>query len=124
MDVVFLLNRQAQLQKPGWTAFNQKYSKVNPEKTTVGYMPIIQAPAHEMETLNMVVSEGFAHYRIPPTEACSTHSEEAVIPKHGAQMDNTSLQRHSCFGALHISMNFLMVSGQHTQDSGLSKIWI
>lgn len=41
--------------KEGWTMFNQNVSERSPEMTRVGYMPIIQAPAHEMDTLNTVV---------------------------------------------------------------------
>ena len=39
----------------GWSPFNQQLTKVNPEKTTIGFIPIIQAPAHELLTLNTVV---------------------------------------------------------------------
>ena len=43
----------------GWTGFNQSLSREEqPEVTKVGYMPIIQAPAHEMDTLNTVVKKG------------------------------------------------------------------
>ena len=40
---------------PSWTLYNQKASTVNPEQTTVGYLPIVQAPASELDTLNTVV---------------------------------------------------------------------
>lgn len=54
-DMVFLILRQGENSLSSWTAFNQSLSKINPELTTVGYMPIIQAPAHQMDTLNTVV---------------------------------------------------------------------
>lgn len=38
-----------------WSAFNQALSKCDPDLTTVGYMPLIQAPAHDFDTLNIVV---------------------------------------------------------------------
>jgi hypothetical protein len=38
-----------------WSAFNQALSKCDPDLTTVGYMPLIQAPAHHLDTINTVV---------------------------------------------------------------------
>ena len=39
-----------------WTVFNEKHTSTDPPITTVGYMPIIQAPAHEYDTLYMTVN--------------------------------------------------------------------
>ena len=55
-DLAFLLVRQNHEPKPSWTTFNERVSEVDPPKTIiVGYMPIIQAPAQELSTLNTVV---------------------------------------------------------------------
>ena len=54
-DFAYILKRQGQNPKSTWTGFNQEHSTKNPPKTTVGYMPIIQAPAHDAATLNTVV---------------------------------------------------------------------
>ena len=35
----------------GWTEFNQLLSENKQEVTTTGYLPILQAPAHEFDTL-------------------------------------------------------------------------
>ena len=59
-DLAVLLARQELDDKPGWTVFNQKHSSTNPEVTSVGYMPIILAPAHELNTLNTVVTQCMA----------------------------------------------------------------
>ena len=59
-DLAFVLSRQELENKPGWTVFNQKHSSMNPEVTSVGYMPIILAPAHELDTLNTVVKQCMA----------------------------------------------------------------
>lgn len=53
--MAFILIRQTMPEKPSWSHFNKDHTTENPEITTVGYMPIIQAPAHEMDTLNTVV---------------------------------------------------------------------
>ena len=55
-DMAFVVKRQDDGNaKEGWTSFNQAESNEAPEMTSVGYMPIIQAPAHELDTLNTVV---------------------------------------------------------------------
>ena len=54
-DMAFMLKRQHEQPRPTWTSFNQKHSQINPEQSIVGYLPIIQAPAHDIDTLNTVV---------------------------------------------------------------------
>ena len=48
-------NQQSGHSKTTWTEYNARRSKTNPEVTSVVYMPIIQKPAHELDTLNTVV---------------------------------------------------------------------
>ena len=58
LDLAFLLSRQSEEKRPSWTSFNQSHSIMpgeEPPQTTVGYMPIILAPAHELSTLNILV---------------------------------------------------------------------
>jgi hypothetical protein len=55
-DLVFIMTRCTQEPMPSLTLFNQKTSTVNPEQTSVGYLPIIQTPPHDIDTLNTVVS--------------------------------------------------------------------
>lgn len=50
--------RQVMEARSRWSAFNQSISMQNPQTTTVGYKPIIQAPAHELDTFNTVVRRG------------------------------------------------------------------
>ena len=54
-DMAFVVLRQDKNIRPSWTTFNQSLSKDNHAIITVGYMPIIQAPAHELDTINTVV---------------------------------------------------------------------
>jgi hypothetical protein len=56
-DVAFNMLRQKAEMKNGWTEFNQLLSTNEQDVTTVGYMPILQAPAHEFDTLNTVVKQ-------------------------------------------------------------------
>ena len=54
-DMAFFVMWHTMPNKPSWTHFNKDHTTENPDMTTIGYMPIIQAPAHEMDTLNTVV---------------------------------------------------------------------
>jgi len=54
-DMAFILSRSAHTPMPSWTSFNQAASTTNSEQTSVGYLPKIQAPATELDTLNTVV---------------------------------------------------------------------
>jgi len=46
-DMAFFLKQQDVDINTGWTHFNESICSANPEMTSVGYMPIVQAPAHE-----------------------------------------------------------------------------
>ena len=57
VDTTFFLKKQNEDLKSGWTSLNEKHSKIDPEVSTVGYVPIILAPAHDVNTLNTVVQQ-------------------------------------------------------------------
>ena len=54
-DLAFLMIRENETPKCTWTSFKKKHSTIQTEKTTTGYLPIIQAPANDLDTLNTVV---------------------------------------------------------------------
>jgi hypothetical protein len=54
------LLRQDASSKLFWTVFNLSISTEDTEQTTVGYLPIILAPALELDTLNTVVRKCMA----------------------------------------------------------------
>ena len=102
-------------------------SEIDPPKTIVGYMPIIQAPAHELSTLNTVVkrvihvAEALNQTKVVLTvdQALFPGLMELkwVVPEYR----NVLIPR---LGGLHVSMNFLKILGQHMTDSGLVQIWV
>lgn len=55
MDTAFFLKRQNKDPNAGWTSFNEKYFKTDPDVSTVGYMPIILTLAHDVNFLNTVM---------------------------------------------------------------------
>lgn len=54
-EMAFIIRRNAESLKWGWAQFNQEHSDTDPPQVIIGYMPLILAPAHEMDTLNTVV---------------------------------------------------------------------
>ena len=125
-DMTFIVQRQNKDIRASWSSFNQRLSNANQEVTTVGYMPIIQAPAHDMDTLNTVVrrcmyvtSQLGQHYTVLIVDQALYYKlidlkwsipeyRDKFIPRLGG----------------HISMNFLKVVGQHMKDSGLCEAWV
>lgn len=57
-NIAFILSRhqhQGRQSVPVWTGYNQTVSKVKSTQTITGYLPIIPAPAHEMDTMMTVL---------------------------------------------------------------------
>ena len=112
LDLSFIIHRKDKQQKPGWTAFNQSIESDVKETTSLGYMPIILAPAHELDTLNTVVrrcltvSEHLAqeHTVITVDQAlyCKLMELKWSVPEYKYKL----IPR---LGGLHTSMNFLKV---------------
>ena len=95
--------------------------------TTIGYLPIIQAPAHDIDTLNTIVQRALHILQALNQNYLVLTVDEALFPKlmelkwSVPEYANILIPR---LGGLHISMNFLRVIGQHMQDSGLIDVWI
>ena len=92
------------------------------EVTKVGYMPIIPAPAHEIDTLNMVVKKCMhvvtglgQHYTVITVDwalYCNLVELKWAVPEY---QEKLFVQ----LGDLHISMCFLKTIGDHMKGSGL-----
>ncbi|CAH3174764.1 unnamed protein product [Porites lobata] len=126
-DTAFFFKRQNEELKSGWTSFNEKHSDTDPEESTVGYMPIVLAPAHDVNTLNTVVqrimqvAESFNQKHVVLTVDQALFPLLMELKWTLPEYKDTLIPR---LGGLHTSMNFLKVLGQHIQDSGLPTIWI
>jgi hypothetical protein len=132
-DLAFNMLRSEGVIRSGWTEFNQSLSrgevgdKFGHEVTKVGYMPIIQAPAHEMDTLNTVVKKcmhvatvlGQQYTIITVDQAlyCKLVELKWAIPEYREKL---VVQ----LGGLHISMCFLKTIVDHMKGSGLVDSWI
>ncbi len=113
--------------RSGWIEFNQSLSQNDQQVTTIGYVPILQAPAHEFDTLNTVVKRcmhvsaalGQQHTVITVDQAlfCKLVELKWAIPEYQKKL---VIQ----LGGLHISMCFLRTIENHMNGSGLVETWI
>ena len=98
-----------------------------PELTSIGYMPIVQAPAHHLDTLHTVILRcrciarklGQHHAVLTVDEAlyCKLMERKWAKPEY----PDFLVVR---LGGLHTSLKFVQVIGKHVQSSGLEKAWI
>lgn len=113
--------------KKGWTMFNQSVNESSPEMTSIGYMPIIQAPAHEIDTLNTVVMRCLNVARKLEQHHVVITVDEALFCKL-MELKWTNDNFMDCLivrlGGLYTSMKFLEVIGKHVQSSGLLEAWV
>ena len=83
---------------PSWMFYKQKVSTVNPKKTAVGYIPIIQAPASEHDTSNTVVKRVLHVAKSIEQQHLILTVDEALYPKC-----RTEVVRRSSGGAVSIA---------------------
>lgn len=113
--------------KESWTSFNQNLGEISSEITSIGYMPIIQAPAHDLGTLNKVVLRrkhivrelGQNHVVITVDEALYCKLMELKWA-NADYMDNLIVS----LGGLYTAMKFMAVIGKRIQSSGLLEAWV
>ncbi|KAK2139447.1 hypothetical protein LSH36_1780g00005 [Paralvinella palmiformis] len=139
--MAFILSRSSYKPMPSWMFYKQKVSTVNPKKTAVGYIPIIQAPASEHDTSNTVVKRVLHVAKSIEQQHLILTVDEALYPKCRTEVVRRSsggavppppllhywVEEYEdilipCLGGLH--MNFLGVIGRHMRESGLSELWV
>ena len=97
------------------------------KKTTVGYLPIIQSPAHEIDMLNTVVKRivhvttSLQHDHIVLTMDQALFAQLMELKCSIPEYKDILIPQ---FGGLHTTMNFFKVLGQHMQDTGFSEALI
>ncbi|KAJ8868589.1 hypothetical protein PR048_030127 [Dryococelus australis] len=126
-DLTFFLSRQDSETRPSWTVFNLLISSVNPKQRAAGYLPIIIAPTHELDTLKSVVKRcmsisshfGQEHTVITVNEAlhCRLMELKLSVPEYQEKL----ILR---LGSVHISMTFTKATGQHMGGSALAEVWL
>jgi hypothetical protein len=112
---------------PAWTGFNQVVSNVESAVVKVGYMPIIPAPADDMDTVYTILSRckyiseslGQQYTIITFDQALYCRAKEIVWLKED-EFDKTIIR----LGGFHTAMNFMRAIGEHLESSGLKDIWV
>lgn len=126
-DMAFHLRRQDSDKKLSWTVFNQSVSSEESEQTAVGYLPIILAPAHEIDTLNTVVKRCMAISSHFGQEHTVITVDQALFCKLMELKWSVEEYRDKLIprlGGLHTAMNFLKAIGDHMAGSGLAEVWL
>jgi len=111
---------------PSWGLFNEAASTIDPPTTVAGMLPILQAPADDINTLSTVINccmaisqkLGQQHTVITADQPLYSRGKELVW--FNPQYNNVIL----LLGGLHISFNFLKAIGQHLECAGLDDLWI
>ena len=114
------MKRKVHTPKQGWTHYNQERSDTDPPQTTVGYLPLILAPAHELDTLNTVIQRckfvaellGQIYVVLTVYEALYCKLVELKWAKPVYQ--EFFIVR---LGGLHTVMNFMKAIGKHMQST-------
>ncbi len=96
-----------------------------PQRTSVGFLPIIQAHAHDIDTLNTVVQRLLKITKTLKQNHIVLTVDEALFPGlmelKWSKYKDILIPR---IGGLHTSMNFLRVIGQHMDSSGIVDVWL
>ena len=129
-DVSWLLarNNSSGSQKlPAWTGFNGIVSRVESDKTKVGLLPLINAPAHESHTMWTVI-----HRCLKISE--KLNPGQSIVLTLDQQLYSKAKELQWCrpeecksllvrLGSFHTALNCMRVIGQHFTDSGLLEVW-
>ena len=110
-----------------WTGFNQLSTRDCQEVTRLGYLPVINAPAHEKDTLWTVILRCLQLSQVlnPGQSTVLTLDEQLYAKAKELQWENSEICRGLFLrlGSFHITKNFMSVIGKHFSDSGLQEVW-
>lgn len=133
LDLSWILTRQKaelmQLEKtvPAWSGFNQCASHSAPPVSVVGHLPIINAVAHDYDTLLTVIINCQNMTKSLNQKYTVLSCDEQLYCKvqmlkwhHPEIRENLVIM----LGGFHVQMTFTKVIGKHMEDSGLKEVWI
>lgn len=130
VDLVWVLSRLSAEDAqhiPAWTGFNQSLVQPSEHVTTVGYLPIIPAPAHQLDTvMTFLLRSKAIAAKLGQTTTVITldqalyHKAKELVWLHPEKLSDVMVR----LGSFHTATNFLGVLGSHFAQSGLADIWI
>jgi hypothetical protein len=131
-DLAWILTRLVQLrpevqQVPGWSGFNQLLSTNVSQPTIVGPLPIINAPAHEFDTLWTVILQCQAMTKLREGKYTVITMDEALYNKAKMlQWEKTEEFKNVVImlGGFHTQMTFSKAIGKYLASSGICDMWV
>lgn len=128
LDKIWLCARNNSDEKqnvPSWTPFNQKISDRDHPQSIVGYLPLIPAPAHDMDTIATVlvrcqaIAKHLGQSKVVVTFDEALYCKAKELMWHNPDQFRNVVVR---LGGFHVALNFLKTIGQHFKHSGLSEV--
>ena len=126
VDFVYLLSRKNTSESgkylPGWTGFNTSIYKEIPSSSTIGYLPVIDAPVTDMSTINTLLQHSVSICRRLQVPEIVLVFDEAIYAK--AQMirwkqDELKKRLVIRLGDFHTVMSFCTAIFKIFKDAGL-----
>ena len=111
---------------PAWSGFQELILSSNETMSITGFMPLINAPAHELDTIWEVFRRckqvsfvlGLQHTVITFDKALYCKAKELVWLRPDECRDIVLR-----LGSFHLIMNFLRAIGQYIEGSGIREVW-
>lgn len=114
-------------QVPAWTGFNQQISSVRPLPSTVGHLPIINAVAHDYDTI-WTVMQNCQHMTKSLNQRYTvlTFDEQLYCKARMLKWHRPNECQNIVvmLGGFHIQMTFAKVIGKYMENSGLHDVWV
>lgn len=128
-DLAFLFLRQNQPDgnRKGWTCFNKDISTNSSAVTASGLMPLILNPAHEYNTLTLVLNRCISVADNLNYKYIVLTVDQALYCRLINLIWNSSVFRERIIlkmGGLHLANNYIGAIGQHMTNTGLAEIWL
>lgn len=126
VDFVYLLSKKNASESgktlPGWTGFNTKIYKEIPTPSTIGYLPVIDAPVTDMSTINTLLQHSVSICKRLQLPEIVLVFDEAIYAK--VQMirwkhDELKKRLVIRLGDFHTVMSFCTAISKIFKDAGL-----
>ena len=105
-----------------------KVHKNQQHHSTIGYLPIINLPAHENDTFWTVMMRTLqiSHAKNPGQSTVLSFDEQLYCKAKELQWKNPEICKQLVLrlGGFHIFLNYLKVIGKHWKNTGLEHVWV
>ena len=114
---------------PSWTGFNTVIAKDVPAKSTVGYLPVIDAAPTKMETIQTLMERSVSYADLLQQDCVAVVFDQAIYAKAQKvrweeESDTFRKKLVVRMGSFHTCMTYLACIGVRYKDAGLSDIMV